>query len=62
MKVVNKSKAIVYVGGKVIEPEKTAELTKEELEMSGVKALLNAGELEIVSENKESKKNKRKRA
>lgn len=56
MKVVNKTKAVVYIGSKTIKPGETAELTKEELKMSGVKAMLDSGELEVVKESKKKSK------
>ena len=56
MKVKNKSEAVVWVGDKTIEPGEVAELSKEELSMSGVKALLKSGELEAVRESKKSKR------
>jgi len=48
VKVINKSKSRIWIGNKVIKPGETAELTKDELSMSGVKTLLDAGELAIV--------------
>lgn len=52
MKVVNKTRAVVYIGNKVVNPGDAVELTKEETKMSGVKAMLDSGELEIVKESK----------
>jgi len=51
MKVLNRSKAVVYIGNKVIRPGEAIELTKDELKMSGVKAMLKSGELEIIKES-----------
>ncbi len=48
VKVINKSKSRIWIGNKVIKPSETAELTKDELSMSGVKVLINEGKLEIV--------------
>ncbi len=52
MKVVNKTKAVVYIGDKIIKPGEVEELSKEEMKMSGVKAMLDSGELEIVKEKR----------
>ncbi|MBE8539427.1 DUF7444 family protein [Geoglobus acetivorans] len=60
MKVRNVSNSVVYVADKTIEPGKTAELSKEEMAMSGVKALIESGELEIVEEKTEEKKREKK--
>lgn len=53
MKVLNKTRAVVYIGGKSIKPGEIAELGKEEMKMSGVKAMLDSGELEIVKERRD---------
>ena len=57
MKVQNKTKA-VYIGNKIIKPGKVTELSKEELEFSGVKAMIESKELEIVEEEKRTKRKK----
>ena len=59
MKVRNRSQAVVWIGDRAIKPDETAELSKEELKMSGVKALIESGELEVVKESKQSKKEKK---
>ncbi len=58
MKVQNKTKAVVYIGNKIIKPGKVTELSKEELEFSGVKAMIESKELEIVEEEKRTKRKK----
>lgn len=55
MKFVNKSKAIIYIADKRLDPGDAAELNKDEIKMSGVKALLDSGELEIVKEAKKKR-------
>ena len=52
MKVLNKSRAVIYVGNRIIRPGEAVELTKEEAKMSGVKAMLDSGELVIVRGSK----------
>ena len=48
VKVINKGKSRIWIGSKVIKPGETAELTRDEHSMSGVKALIDEGKLEIV--------------
>ena len=52
MKVRNVSKAVIYIGDKVIKPGEEVELSKEEAEMSGVKVLIESKELEVRKERK----------
>jgi|Deesub1362B_J571_1020462.scaffolds.fasta_scaffold00499_36 hypothetical protein len=58
MKVRNKTKAVVYIGNKIIKPGEVTELSKKELEFTGVKAMIESKELEIVEEEKRVKKKK----
>jgi len=52
MKVRNASKSVIHIGSKAIKPDDVVEITKDEAKMSGVKALLESGELEIVRKEK----------
>ncbi|WP_456478128.1 DUF7444 family protein [Geoglobus ahangari] len=60
MKVRNRSNSVVYVADKTIEPGKSADLSEDEMKMSGVRALIESGELEIVEERAEEKKRENK--
>ncbi len=62
MKVVNKTKAVIYIGSKTIKPGETAELSESEASFSGVKALIESGELAVIEEkNQEDKSARRKK-
>ena len=62
MRVVNKGNSIIWIGNKAIKPNEKAELSKEELEMSGVKQLINQGILQVEkrAERKTGKKEEKK--
>ncbi len=62
MKVKNASNSRIFIGSKVIAPGEETELTSEEAKMSGVKALLDSGELVEVKSEKKSKKKAEKKA
>ncbi len=61
IKVKNMSKSRIWIGDRVIKPNEVAEIAKEELEYSGVKALIKSGELKIIKEKEEKKKQEKKK-
>lgn len=59
MKVKNCSNSVIWIGDFAINPGKVAELKKEQLNLSGVKALLKSGELKAVEEKAKKEKKKK---
>jgi len=59
MKVKNCSSSVIWIGDFAIKPCEVVELRKEQLSLSGVKALLKSGELKVVEEKAKKEKKKK---